>query len=69
MLGGAFWVLTVVFLVGQVIAQSAWKGLPAYSVLNERDQRPGSDRLWDREHRRYPAYCSPLHDVMNASFS
>ena len=69
MLGGALWILTIVFLVGQVIAQSAWKGPPAYSVLNDAISDLGVTACGTVSIAGIPGYyCSPLHDVMNASF-
>src|SRR5580704_160043 len=69
MLGGALWILTIVFLVGQVIAASAWKGPPAYSVLNDAISDLGVTACGTVSIAGTPGYyCSPLHDVMNASF-
>jgi hypothetical membrane protein len=69
LLGGAFWILTTVFLVGQVIASSAWEGPPAYSVLNDAISDLGVTACGTVSVAGIPGYyCSPLHDVMNASF-
>ena len=69
MVGAASWVLTVVFLVGQIVAQSAWKGPPGYSVLNDAISDLGVTVCGTVSIAGIQGYyCSPLHEVMNASF-
>jgi hypothetical protein len=68
LLGGVFRVLSMEFLVGQVIAQSAWKG-SQYSVINDAISDLGVTVCGTVSIGGVPGYyCSPLHDVMNASF-
>jgi hypothetical membrane protein len=68
LIGGVSWMLSVVFLVGQVIAQSAWRGTQ-YSVLNDAISDLGVTVCGTVSLGGVPGYyCSPLHDVMNASF-
>jgi hypothetical membrane protein len=68
LLGGVFWVLSSEFLVGQVIAQSAWRG-SQYSVINDAISDLGVTVCGTVSIGGVPGYyCSPLHDVMNASF-
>lgn len=77
-LGGVFWISTLVYFVGQAIAQAAWK--TPYSVLDN----PISDlgmttcgtwpppgvgtQIAARLGTGHGYLCSPLHDVMNVSF-
>jgi hypothetical membrane protein len=68
LIGGLVWILSVVFLLGQVIAQSAWRGTQ-YSVLNDAISDLGVTVCGTVSIGGVPGYyCSPLHDVMNASF-
>jgi hypothetical membrane protein len=68
MLGGMCWIATLEFFAAQAVAQAAWKG-PGYSLAGN----PISDlgvtacgRITIAGQASY--YCSPLHDIMNASF-
>ena len=68
LIGGAFWLLSLEFLAGQVIAASAWKGTQ-YSVVNDAISDLGVTVCGTVNIGGVPGYyCSPLHDVMNASF-
>jgi hypothetical membrane protein len=69
LVGGLCWVLTLVFIAGQLVAQSAWKGPPGYSVINDAISDLGVTACGTVSIGGVPGYyCSPLHDVMNASF-
>ena len=62
LIGGLLWTLTLVFFVGQVIAQSAW---PSFSLLDNHVSDLGNTACgpW----LAYAYVCSPLHAVMNAA--
>src|SRR5581483_3903968 len=61
-LGGALWVLSLVFFVGQAVAQSAW---PAFSLLDNHVSDLGNTVCgpW----LAYANVCSPLHAMMNGA--
>ncbi len=79
-LGGLCWILSIVFFIGQAIAQAAWTGSPAYSIVNDAISDLGitscgpwpppgvGSQLAQRLGTSYAYLCSPLHDVMNAAF-
>ena len=62
--GGAFWLLSLEFFLGQAIAQLAWTGSP-YSLYNNVISDLG---ITVCETVKGDYLCSPLHNVMNASF-
>jgi hypothetical membrane protein len=65
--GAACWVLTLVFLVGQAVAQAASKA--PYSLTRSYISDLGATGCGPLTVATYHAYvCSPLHDVMNAAF-
>ncbi len=67
--GGIFWILTLEFFVGQVIAQVGWRGLPSYSPISDAISNLGVTVCGMVKIGGVSGYyCSPLHDVMNASF-
>ena len=69
LVGGVCWILSTVFIFGGVVAASAWKGPPSYSVLNDAISDLGVTACGTVSIGGVPGYyCSPLHDVMNASF-
>jgi len=61
-LGGVCWILSLAFLVGQAVAQTAW---PAYSLLDNHVSDLGNTACGPWMGQAY--VCSPLHAVMNAS--
>jgi hypothetical membrane protein len=66
--GGACWVATVEFFAAQGIAQAAWKG-PGYSLAGNAISDLGVTACGRITIEGQPGYyCSPLHDLMNASF-
>ena len=68
MCGGICWIATLEFFVAQGIAQAAWKGSD-YSLASNAISDLGvtaCGRITIAEQAGY--YCSPLHDLMNASF-
>jgi hypothetical membrane protein len=60
--GAVCWILTVVFFVGQLVAQLAW---PGFSLLDNRVSDLGSTVCGPWLAGIY--VCSPLHAVMNAA--
>jgi hypothetical membrane protein len=66
-LGAACWTLTVVFFVGQAIAQAGSKA--PYSLLDNEISDLGVSTCGPISAANYHAtVCSPLHVVMNATF-
>jgi hypothetical membrane protein len=66
-LGAACWVLTVVFFVGQAVAQAA--STVPYSLAGNNISDLGNTACGTFAQGRYRAdVCSPLHGVMNATF-
>lgn len=60
--GGACWILSLAFMVGQVVAQLAWN--TPYSLLDNRISDLGSTSCGVWITGQY--ICSPLHGVMDA---
>lgn len=68
-LGSACWILTLEFFAGEAAAQLAWKGPPGYNPLSDAISDLGVTVCGTMKIGGVPGYyCSPLHDVMNASF-
>jgi hypothetical membrane protein len=63
-LGGACWLLAVVFFIGQAVAQTVFT--PAYSLLDDRISDLGNTACGPWLTHAYA--CSPLHGLMNAVF-
>ncbi len=67
-LGAVFWILTLEFFVGEAIAQLGWKGPPNYSLVNNAISDLGVTVCGTVKIGGVAGYyCSPLHNVMNAS--
>ncbi|WP_338201541.1 DUF998 domain-containing protein [Candidatus Nephthysia bennettiae] len=67
-LGAACWVLTVVFFVGQAVAQAA--STVPYSLAGNNISDLGNTACGTFTQGAYRAdVCSPLHGVMNATFA
>jgi hypothetical membrane protein len=64
LLGGASWILTLLYFIGQLVAQAAWK--TPYSLLDNRVSDLGNTECGRTLANAY--ICSPLHAVMNATF-
>jgi len=64
LLGGASWILTLLYFIGQLVAQAAWK--TPYSLLDNRVSDLGNTECGRTLANAY--ICSPLHTVMNATF-
>ena len=64
LLGGCAWILTLLYFVGQIIAQAAWR--TPYSMIDSRVSDLGSTACGTTLANTY--VCSPLHVVMNATF-
>src|SRR5215217_702957 len=64
LLGGASWILTLLYFIGQLVAQAAWK--TPYSLLDNRVSDLGNTGCGRTLANAY--ICSPLHVVMNATF-
>jgi hypothetical membrane protein len=62
--GGAAWVLTVLYFIGQIVAQAAWT--TAYSMIDNRVSDLGSTACGRTVANTF--ICSPLHAVMNVTF-
>ena len=62
--GGAAWVLTVLYFIGQMVAQAAWK--TPYSLIDNRVSDLGSTACGRTVANTL--ICSPLHAVMNLTF-
>jgi hypothetical membrane protein len=62
--GGAAWVLTVLYFIGQIVAQAAWK--TPYSLIDNRVSDLGSTACGRTVANTL--ICSPLHAVMNLTF-
>ncbi|HEY3685284.1 MAG TPA: DUF998 domain-containing protein [Streptosporangiaceae bacterium] len=63
-IGGAAWASTVVYFIGQAVAQAAWS--TPYSLIDNRISDLGNTACGRAPANVY--ICSPLHAVMNASF-
>jgi hypothetical membrane protein len=64
LLGGAAWILTLLYFVGQIIAQAAWR--TQYSLIDNRVSDLGGTACGSTVALTY--VCSPLHAMMNATF-
>jgi hypothetical membrane protein len=64
LLGGASWILTLLYFIGQLVAQAAWK--TPYGLLDNRVSDLGNTECGRTLANAY--ICSPLHAVMNATF-
>jgi hypothetical membrane protein len=62
-LGGVFWVLSLTSVVGQVVAQAAWKA--PYSLIDNTVSDLGNTSCTTGP---YVYTCSPLHTLMNVIF-
>jgi hypothetical membrane protein len=62
--GGAAWVLTLLYFVGQIVAQAAWT--TPYSLIDSRVSDLGSTACGRTVANTF--ICSPLHAVMNVTF-
>ncbi|HEY6681513.1 MAG TPA: DUF998 domain-containing protein, partial [Propionibacteriaceae bacterium] len=62
--GGAAWVLTLLYFIGQIVAQSAWT--TPYSLIDNRVSDLGSSACGRTLANTF--ICSPLHAVMNVTF-
>jgi hypothetical membrane protein len=64
LLGGGAWILTLLYFVGQLVGQAAWR--TPYSLIDNRVSDLGSTACGSTVANTY--ICSPLHAVMNATF-
>jgi hypothetical membrane protein len=64
LLGGVSWILTLLYFIGQLVAQAAWK--TPYSLLDNRVSDLGNTECGRTLANAY--ICSPLHAVMNTTF-
>jgi hypothetical membrane protein len=64
LVGGAAWVLTVMYFIGQIVAQAAWP--TPYSLIDNRVSDLGSTVCGST--LANTLICSPLHAVMNLTF-
>jgi hypothetical membrane protein len=64
LVGGAFWMLTLLYFIGQLVAQAAWR--TPYSLIDNRVSDLGNTECGRTLANTY--ICSPLHTVMNATF-
>jgi hypothetical membrane protein len=64
LVGGAAWVLTVLYFVGQIVAQAAWT--TPYSLIDNRVSDLGSTACGRTAANTL--ICSPLYAVMNLTF-
>ncbi|MFG2138972.1 DUF998 domain-containing protein [Streptomyces sp. NPDC048650] len=66
-IGAALWIVAAVqFLAAQLVVGAAWRTPYSRQRNNISDLGNVSCRIWDDSRPRY--VCSPLHDLMNASF-
>jgi hypothetical membrane protein len=63
-LGGAAWILTLLYFVGQIVAQAAWT--TPYSLIDNRVSDLGNTSCGRT--MANALICSPLHAEMNATF-
>jgi hypothetical membrane protein len=64
LVGGASWILTLLYFIGQLVAQAAWR--TPYSLIDNRVSDLGNTECGRTLADTY--ICSPLHMVMNATF-
>ena len=63
-LGGGSWIMTLLYFLGQAVAQAAWR--TPYSLIDNRVSDLGNTECGRTLANTY--ICSPLHAVMNATF-
>ena len=63
-LGGGSWIMTLLYFLGQAVAQTAWR--TPYSLIDNRVSDLGNTECGRTLANTY--ICSPLHAVMNATF-
>lgn len=64
LLGGGSWILTLLYFIGQAVAQGAWT--TPYSLIDNRVSDLGNTACGRTLANTY--ICSPLHAVMNTTF-
>jgi hypothetical membrane protein len=64
LLGGGSWALTLLYFIGQAVAQTAWR--TPYSPIDNRVSDLGNTACGRT--LAYTYICSPLHTLMNATF-
>jgi hypothetical membrane protein len=64
LVGGAAWLLTLLYFIGQIVAQAAWR--TAYSLIDNRVSDLGNTACGRTIANTF--ICSPLHAVMNVTF-
>ena len=64
LLGGGSWILTLLYFIGQAVAQAAWT--TPYSLIDNRVSDLGNTACGRTLANTY--ICSPLHAVMNTTF-
>jgi hypothetical protein len=64
LLGGGSWILTLLYFIGQAVAQAAWR--TPYSLIDNRVSDLGNTACGRTLANTY--ICSPLHTLMNATF-
>jgi hypothetical membrane protein len=64
LLGGGSWALTLLYFIGQAVAQAAWR--TPYSLIDNRVSDLGNTACGRTLANTY--ICSPLHTLMNATF-
>ena len=63
LLGGGSWILTLLYFIGQAVAQAAWT--TPYSLIDNRVSDLGNTACRTLANTYI---CSPLHAVMNTTF-
>ena len=64
LLGGGSWILTLLYFIGQAVAQAAWT--TPYSLIDNRVSNLGNTACGRTLANTY--ICSALHAVMNTTF-
>jgi len=64
LLGAGSWILTLLYFIGQAVAQAAWT--TPYSLIDNRESDLGNTACGRTLANTY--ICSPLHAVMNTTF-
>jgi hypothetical membrane protein len=64
LLGGGSWILTLLYFIGQAVAQAAWT--TPYSLIDNRVSDLGNTACGRTLANTY--ICSALHAVMNTTF-
>ncbi len=65
LLGAGSWILTLLYFIGQAVAQAAWT--TPYSLIDNRVSDLGNTACGRTLANTY--ICSPLHAVMNTTFA